>query len=138
MPDTRDVTIDLAQSQRGMMWLFAAKFALDFGAGMVRDAASPPLQAVYLAAYLLVSLAVAYFVFRIARVIYGTGPAVVCGFLIFAPCLGTLTVLVLNGTSMDRLRKSGVKSGFFGVDVRELEKLRSSPDPPASPHEISS
>jgi hypothetical protein len=131
MADTREVVVDLAKSQRGMMWLFAAKFGLDFGAGIVRDAVkSPPLQAVYWVAFLLVSIAVAYYVFRIARIIYGTGPALVCGLLVFAPCLGTLVVLVLNGTAMDRLRKSGVKSGFFGVDGRELEKLLSAPDTP--------
>jgi hypothetical protein len=131
MTDTpREMELDLAQSQRGMMWLFALKFALDFCSGIVRDAVGLPLRIVYLSAYLLVSLAVAYFVFRAARIIYGIGPALVCGALIFAPCLGTLTVLVLNGTAMDRLRKSGVKSGFFGVDRRELEKLRSTPDEP--------
>ncbi len=30
MFDSREDVLDLAQSQRGMMWLFAAKFALDF------------------------------------------------------------------------------------------------------------
>jgi hypothetical protein len=133
MSDSREVALDLAQSQRGMMWLFAMKFALDFCSGIVRDAVRPPFQVVYLIPYVLVSLAVAYFVFRAARIIYGIGPAVVCGLLIFAPCLGTLAVLVINGTAMDRLRKSGIKSGFFGVDKRELEKLQSAPDPPTSP-----
>ena len=127
MADTREVALDLANSQRGMMWLFAAKFAIDFCSGMIRDTVSPPLQIAYLAAYLAVSLAVAYFVFRISSIIYGVGPAIICSLIVFAPSLGTLVVLVLNGTTMDRLRKSGVKSGFFGADRGEMEKLRTTP-----------
>ena len=126
---SREEMLDVAKSQRGMMWLFAAKFALDFGAstirGTMREGDIQPLVIVYLAVYTLVSLAVAYYVFRTARVIYDVFPAIICGLIVLSPCLGTLTILVLNGTTMDRLRKAGVKSGFFGVDKRELEKLRS-------------
>jgi hypothetical protein len=129
MSDTpREIVLDLATSHRGMMWLFAVKLTMDFCAGIVRDAVSPPFQIVYLLAYLVVSGAVAYFVFRAARIVYGVGPAVVCGALIFAPCLGAFVVLVLNGTLIDRLRKHGVKSGFFGPDRREMERLQSLPN----------
>jgi len=118
------MAIELATAQRGMMWMLALKFAMDFSSGIVREVVGPPLQLVYLVAYLGISLVVAFFVFKIARVIYGDLPAVACFLLVLAPCTGTLTVLVLNGTTMDRLRKLGVKSGFFGPDRMQMEKLR--------------
>ena len=128
MVDTREAAIELATAQRGMMWMFALKFAMDSSAGIIRDVVSQPFQAIYFVAYLAVSLVVAYFVFRIARIIYGDLPAIACGLLVFAPCIGTLTVVVLNGTTMDRLRKLGVKSGFFGPNRLEMEKLMA-PEP---------
>ena len=137
MRDTRDVATDLANSQRGMMWLFAAKFALDFSFGLIREMVTQPWQLLYLAVYLVVALTVAYYVFRVVRIIYGVGPAIVCGLLIFAPCIGTLAVLVLNGTTMDRLRKSGINSGFFGANRREMEKLQTLPESTSVPNQNS-
>jgi hypothetical protein len=123
MSDTRKTAIELATAQRGMMWMLAIKFAMDSSTGIVQDMAKQPAQAIFFVAYLAVSFVVAYFVFKIARIIYGDFPGVACGLLVFAPCIGTLTVLVLNGTTMDRLRKLGVKSGFFGANRLEMEKL---------------
>ena len=123
---TRDEIVEMVKAQRGMMWLFVAKLGLDFGAGAVRDLASQPFLTIYWVAYLGVSLAVAYFVFRVAKVVYGGGPAVICAALIFAPCAGATAVLVINGNTMDRLRKAGVKIGFFGATVQQLRDLEAS------------
>ena len=68
MADTPEEVLDLATSQRRMMWLFALKFALDFCSSNVRNITNLPLQIAFFTAYVLVSLAVAYFVFRIARI----------------------------------------------------------------------
>jgi hypothetical protein len=133
---TRDEILEIVKAQRGMMWLFVAKLGLDFGAGAVRDLASQPFLAIYWAAYLAVSLAVAYFVFRLAKVVYGGGPAVICAALIFAPCAGSLAVLIINGNSMDRLRKAGVKVGMMGataLQLRELEAVGANTDPTQGP-----
>lgn len=128
MLEDRKMAIELATAQRGMMWMLALKFAMDFSSGIVRDLGGQPWQVLFFVTYLAISLVVAYFAFKIARVIHGDLPAVACGLLIFAPCIGTLTVLVLNGTTMDRLRKLGVKSGFFGPDRMQIEKLMA-PEP---------
>src|SRR5688500_1741727 len=108
----------LVTSQRAMMWLLIAKLGFDFSAGAVGDLLAPPLLLVYWLAYLVVSAAIAFFVFRLANFVYGVGPVIICAVLSFLPCLGTLTVLVLNGNVMDRLRKTGVKVGFMGATAQ--------------------
>jgi hypothetical protein len=141
--DTPADVLEMVRAHRGMMWLFLAKVGLDFGAPATRDLVGDPqgmtywLIMAYWMVYMGVSLAVAYFVFRLARVTYGAGPATICAVLVFIACFGTIIVLVLSGNTMDRLRKSGVKVGFFGATARQIEELENpSKSPPASEEEL--
>lgn len=115
--------LEMARAQRGMIWMLALKLALDFTV-MQAAALLPrfPLM-LYYAAALLVMIAVIFFTSRLAYALYGLGPAILCSVLLFAPCIGLLTILMLNGTAMDRLRKAGVKSGFMGVTKDQLAQL---------------
>lgn len=111
-----------------MMWLWVAKLGLDFAFSIAPDMLGPALSIVYYVPFLAVSIAIAYFVFRITHLVYGVGPALVCTLLAFLPCAGTITVLILNGQTMDRLRKLGVKVGFMGATRQQLDELaRNSP-----------
>lgn len=121
--DTAVQLLDMVKSQRAMMWLFVARFGLDISTTAARDFNSGLLMFGFWLAYLGVSIALAYFVFRLANGVYGIGPAVVCVLLSFVPCLGTLTVLILNGNAMDRLRKMGAKVGFMGASAKQLQEL---------------
>lgn len=116
--------LEIVTAQRAMMWLFLFKLAIDFSVSAASEIlAGPPLLA-YFCLFLIVEVVIAYFVFRISHAIYDLGPAVVCALLALAPCLGSLTVLVLNGTVMDYLRKNGVKVGFMGATRLQIEDLR--------------
>lgn len=118
-----DSTLEIVRSQRGMMWLFLAKIGMDFTVGIARELLSGPPWMAFLCSFLAVNIAIAYFVFRLSNAIYGIGPGIVCFALTLAPCLGTFTVLVLNGNAMDCLRKSGVKVGFMGATKSQLAEL---------------
>jgi hypothetical protein len=124
LPPPVDRRLELVQAQRGMMWCFVLKVGMDFTVNSARVLMPEPGYFLFVAAYLAVSLTTAYFVFRVARVMYGIGPAIVCACLIFAPCIGTLTVLILNGNTIDYLRKQGVKAGFMGATLAQLEELQ--------------
>ena len=99
-----------------------AKLGLDFSASSW-ELWSPVVQWVLWSLYLSVSVSVGYYVFRLSRVVYGLGPGVICAALILLPCAGSLTVLILNGNTMDRLRKAGVKVGMMGATAKEVEQF---------------
>jgi hypothetical protein len=122
-PVRADSTLAIVRAQRGMMWLWLAKLGLDFAFSAAPDMLGPALSIAYYIPFLAVSIAIAYFVFRITHLVYGIGPALVCTLLAFLPCAGTITVLILNGQTMDRLRKLGVKVGFMGATRQQLEEL---------------
>jgi hypothetical protein len=125
LPTPVDRPLELAHAHRGMMWCFALKFGVDFMANSAKLLMPEVAYYLFMAFFLAVSLTTAYFTFRAARVMYGTGPAVVCACLIFAPCIGTFTVLILSGNAIDHLRKLGVKGvGLMGATVAQLEELK--------------
>ncbi len=117
--------VEIVLAQRGMMWLFIAKLGVDFTVNMAQEFGAGPIPIAYLSIFVLVALAMGYFVFRLSNATYGIGPAVVCTALSFVPCLGLFTILILNGSTMDRLRKSGVKVGFMGATKTQLAEIRS-------------
>lgn len=122
-PVTAPSTLAIVRAQRGMMWLWLAKIGLDFAFRLAPDMLGPALSIAYYVPFLAVSIAIAYFVFRITHIIYGIGPAFICALLAFLPCAGPITVLILNGQTMDRLRKLGIKVGFMGATRQQLEEL---------------
>jgi hypothetical protein len=127
--DSPQDVFDLAASQRWMMLAYGVLV----GANMVGMQVLPQVRPVVeyaviqysvFVGHLLMNAVIAYFVFRIARIIYGPVHAAVASVAAFIPCLGTLTIISLTGTTMDRLRKSGVKSNLYGVERNEIERLR--------------
>ena len=116
--------LDIVLGMQGMMWLFLFKVGMDMTVGTARVLFSDIWVTVYFCLYLVVQLAMSYFVFKVVHAIYDIGPAIICSLLVFAPCIGTLTVLVLNGNTMDHLRKQGIKVGFMGPTRQQIDDLR--------------
>lgn len=73
----------------------------------------------------LAALAVAIFsilaTIRLANTMHGTGIAVVCAILMFAPCLNLLTLLVLNQQATARVKKAGFKVGLLGANPDDIK-----------------
>ena len=72
----------------------------------------------------LAALAVAVFsivaTVRLANTMHGTGIAVLCAILMFAPCLNLLTLLVLNQQATARVKKAGFKVGLLGANPDDI------------------
>ena len=69
-----------------------------------------------LAAVLFAMIAVAL----LANELYNVVAAVICAILAILPCIGLLTILVLNQKATSHLQKKGLKVGFMGVDPRRI------------------
>jgi hypothetical protein len=120
----------MVKAQRGMMWLFLAKLGMDFTVMAAQEFLQGPALFVFYAAFAGIDLAIAYYVFRLSDLIYGSGPALVSAGLTLTPGMGTFAVLILNGNTIDRLRKAGVKVGFMGATKEQLEELVKPADTP--------
>lgn len=57
---------------------------------------------------------------RLANAMHGTGIAIVCAILMFVPCVGLLTLLLLNQQATGRLKKAGFKVGLLGADPNAI------------------
>jgi hypothetical protein len=72
----------------------------------------------------LAALAVAVFsivaTVRLANTMHGTGIAVLCAILMFAPCINLLTLLVLNQQATARVKKAGFKVGILGANPDDI------------------
>lgn len=120
---TPDELLDIVRAHRGMMWLAVGKMAIDAMFFTVSSAIHPPTFYLYGGLSLAILIGCAYFVFRLAKGIFGAGPAIACVLLMLAPCMGTLTILVLSGNTIDFLRKRGVKVGLMGANKLQLREL---------------
>jgi hypothetical protein len=128
---TDEEVLDLAQAHRGMMWTLAGTFWLQFGVNLVNE--FPLLGRIaFFAVYLATALVLGYFVFRVAKPLYGTAPAVICAVFMLSPCFSVLVVIALGGNTQDRLRKAGLKVGLFGATPHQLEEWAAQRRAPAT------
>ena len=58
-----------------------------------------------------------------ARALYNTGIAVLSGILLLIPCVGLLTLLVLNNRATARLSAAGLKVGLLGAAPSEVTRV---------------
>jgi hypothetical protein len=64
-----------------------------------------------------VSVISTIFVFMLAIKIYNVGLGIVCGILTLIPCIGLITLLVINGKATGVLRAHGYRVGLMGADL---------------------
>jgi hypothetical protein len=57
------------------------------------------------------------FVFLLATKIYGTALGIVLGILTLIPCVGLITLLIVNSKATALLRAGGLKVGLLGASV---------------------
>ena len=60
------------------------------------------------------------FVFMLALSLYSTGIGVLLGILTLVPCVGLITLLIVNGKATQVLRAHGVHVGLMGADSSQL------------------
>lgn len=117
-------SLEMLIGQRGMMWTLILKLVVDLMFNAMSGLQSGAMLYGLAAVYTIACLIVAYFVFRLANAVYGIAPGLICAAATFIPCIGLFAVLVLNGTTMDQLRKRGIKVGFMGATKTQVDELK--------------
>jgi hypothetical protein len=110
----------IARYQRWIMIVMVAFIALYIVALAFRGQGGTPVQLGLFTAWLLNVSFGFVSIFLLAKEVFGTGLAVVCGILICFPCVQLITLLVINNKAVTILRQGGVKIGFFGVDPNSI------------------
>jgi hypothetical protein len=47
---------------------------------------------------------------------------IACGLLALIPCIGLLTLLIINSKATGILRQNGIRVGFLGADLAQLQR----------------
>lgn len=100
----------------------------------IRDQSEKDLTDLMVIAVLLVSLVVVFAmvilrlwtIYALARALKIKGAPIVALFGLI-DCVGLIILYSLNGRAIERLKKTGIYVGFFGVKKRDWPKLTSSP-----------
>ena len=108
---------EIAQRQRAILLCILGIFIL-YGLAIVGQTAFPPIVVLIIAFLILaVDLTAVVFVFLLTTKLYGIGIGLLLGFLTLVPCVGLITLLVVNGKATTILKEAGLKVGLLGAKV---------------------
>jgi hypothetical protein len=124
----RDHLFRIARDQRMINWIVLAYFGTSVFTTTMQDtlgtqAVVPIRILVGLVAIGIIIAGVVYAV-RMASALHGTGIAVLCAILLLVPCVGLLTLLVLNSQATTQLKRAGLQVGLLGVDPSQFNNWR--------------
>jgi hypothetical protein len=83
---------------------------------------------ILLAFYLAVGITATVFVFMMAVRVYGTGAGVALGILTLVPCVGLITLVIINQKATGVLQQHGIRVGFLGANMGDLPPSRRGDD----------
>ncbi len=108
---------EIAKRQRAIIMCILVQLAL-YVVLIAGQRTFPPLVVLGVAgAMLAVDVVGVIFVFLLATKLYGIGVGILLGLLTFAPCLGLITLLIVNARATAILRQAGLKVGLLGATV---------------------
>ena len=123
----------MLRAQRAVERLLLLKIVLEAGLGYGVAIAAPENVFVRLAcgvAFLLVTAALGYFIFRGTSAVFGPRTATIYSVLSVVPCLGLLIAVAVDMDLRDVLNQTGVPVGPLGATPAQLEQWQSQADPP--------
>jgi hypothetical protein len=89
-----------------------------YAAMIVGQRSLPPVaMLVLLLAMVGVEITSVVFVFLLTTKLYGAGVGVLLGILTMVPCVGLITLLVVNAKATNILKAAGLKVGLLGARV---------------------
>ena len=89
--------------------------------GTVGQVVSPPGLAMAFAGLALITgIASFIFVLLLAMRVYGVGMGILLGVLCMIPCIGLISLLVVNGKATSVLRQNGIKVGLMGAKLSDI------------------
>jgi hypothetical protein len=117
---TRQDLYSVAIYQKAVLWCILAYFV-----AIIAQFAVPADYRIFLSLVLIpVALAATIFVFLLAMRVYSVVIGIVLGVLTMIPCIGLITLLVINQKASGILAKHGYKVGLMGANLSEFQKDR--------------
>ena len=108
---------EIAKRQRGIILCILGLFIV-YGLMIVGQRAFPPAVVFGLAAVIVaLDITGVVFVFLLTTKLYGVGVGILLGILTFAPCIGLITLLVVNAKAPAILKEAGLKVGMLGASI---------------------
>lgn len=121
-PDKTAGLRDVALAQRGVIYCLLFNL-IAIGVDLAIDLAAQDDLVIllgYLALRLTLLIATLIFSFRLTRLVYGMGIAILMLFLLLIPVVGVIALLVINHRAITILRRGNVRVGFMGVAKADL------------------
>jgi len=78
------------------------------------------LRPILLIPVVFVVLVAAVFVFLLAIEVHGVGLGLLFGFLTLVPCIGLISLLIINQSATSILQRNGVRVGLFGANMDDV------------------
>jgi hypothetical protein len=117
---SRDALRNVATYQKAILLCILANIVVWIVAVSTQTVLPPVLQVLLLLVILAVSVTATVFVFLLATQVYSTGMGVLLGILTLFPCIGLLTLLIINSKATTVLRKHGIRVGFLGAKTSDI------------------
>lgn len=107
---------NVARYQKGVLVCILVYILLIVSQFFVPESLRPLLAFVALG----VVVAGTVFVFMLAIAMHSVGVGILLGLLTLLPCIGLITLLVVNGQATNVLRQNGIRVGLLGADMSQL------------------
>lgn len=112
----------IAERQRLMLFAILANIGANVAAMAARNL--EPLMAIGLLVAIFAVLAFTIVAaVRLAIEVYeSTAIGILCGVLVLFPCIGLITLLVVNQKATGELQRAGIKVGFMGANMSQFPR----------------
>ncbi len=115
---TRQDLYSVAIYQKAVLWCILANFV-----ALIAQLAVPEEFRIYFSLVLIpVGLIATVFVFLLAMRVYSVVIGIVLGVLTMIPCIGLITLLVINQKASGTLAKHGYAVGLMGANLSQFRK----------------
>lgn len=111
---TREYLRRVATFQRFVLYALLANILGNIAAFFV-PAGNLFLQLAFLTVLLMIVALTMVSIFTLANEVYNVGVGILCAILVIIPCIGLITLLVVNQKATSVLQANGVKVGLMGA-----------------------
>jgi Mn2+/Fe2+ NRAMP family transporter len=115
----RDKLQRVAKYQRWVIFALLANIVVNILAFGTMTQSLPVRLGVLVISLVVVVFAITSIVL-LAKEVINIGVAILCGILMFVPCVSLIVLLVVNQKATSYLQQHGIKVGFLGVDPNSI------------------
>jgi hypothetical protein len=121
---TRQDLHDVAIYQKVIIWSILAEFIVIIGQIVViigQFVISPEAQILLGLVHFAIGVLATVFVFMLALKVYSVAMGIVLGILTLIPCIGLITLLIINQKATGLLNKYGYRVGLMGANLSQFK-----------------